>query len=75
VGLCSGAVVGLVAITPGSGFVPVWASIIFGVVVGVVSNLATKLKYYMSIDDSIDIFASHCVAGFVGNILTAFFAA
>jgi Amt family ammonium transporter len=75
VGFCSGAVVGLVAITPGSGFVPVWASIIFGVVVGVVSNLATKLKYYMSIDDSIDIFASHCVAGFVGNILTAFFAA
>ncbi|KAI9758980.1 MAG: hypothetical protein M1840_003617 [Geoglossum simile] len=75
VGFCSGAVVGLVAITPGSGFVPVWASIIFGVVVGVVSNLATKLKYYMAIDDSIDIFASHCVAGFVGNILTAFFAA
>ncbi|KAH0536673.1 hypothetical protein FGG08_006468 [Glutinoglossum americanum] len=75
VGFCSGAVVGLVAITPGSGFVPVWASIIFGVVVGVISNLATKLKYYMSVDDSIDIFASHCVAGFVGNVLTAFFAA
>ncbi|KAH0559959.1 ammonium transporter Amt1 [Trichoglossum hirsutum] len=75
VGFCSGAVVGLVAITPGSGFVPVWAAVIFGVVVGIVCNLATKLKYYLGIDDSIDIFASHCVAGFVGNILTAFFAA
>jgi ammonium transporter, Amt family len=75
VGFCSGAVVGLVAITPASGFVPVWSSIIFGVVAAIVCNFATKLKYVMQIDDSIDIFASHAVGGLVGNLLTAFFAA
>ena len=75
VGFCSGAVVGLVAITPASGFVPTWASIIFGIVTAIICNWSTKLKYYMDVDDSIDIFATHCVGGFVGNLLTAFFAA
>jgi len=75
VGFCSGAVVGLVAITPASGYVPAWSAVVFGVVAGVVCNYATKLKYLMQIDDAIDIFASHCVGGVIGNILTAFFAA
>jgi Amt family ammonium transporter len=75
VGFCSGVVAGLVAITPGSGFVPPWAAIIFGVVAGAVCNYATKLKYALRADDALDIFAVHAVGGFTGNILTAFFAA
>jgi Amt family ammonium transporter len=75
VGFCSGAVVGLVAITPASGFVPAWSAVIFGVVSGVACNYATKLKYLMQIDDAIDIFASHCVGGVLGNLMTGLFAA
>ncbi|KAH8815554.1 ammonium transporter AmtB-like domain-containing protein [Xylogone sp. PMI_703] len=75
VGFCSGAVAGLVAITPASGYVPAWSAVIFGVVGGIACNYATKLKYYLKIDDALDIFAEHAIGGLVGNILTAFFAA
>ena len=75
VGFCSGVIAGLVAITPGSGFVPPWAAVIFGVVGGISCNYATKLKYFLRADDALDIFAVHAVGGFVGDILTAFFAA
>ncbi|KAK8156292.1 putative ammonium transporter [Phyllosticta citrichinensis] len=75
VGFCSGVIAGLVAITPGSGFVPAWAAVIFGIVGGAFCNYATKLKYFFRADDALDIFAVHGVGGFVGNILTAFFAA
>ncbi|KAG9245023.1 putative ammonium transporter [Calycina marina] len=75
VGFCSGVIAGLVAITPGSGFVPAWAAIIYGVVGAAGTNYATKLKFILRIDDALDIFAVHAVGGFIGNILTAFFAA
>ncbi|KEY81006.1 ammonium transporter Mep2 [Aspergillus fumigatus] len=75
VGFCSGVIAGLVAITPGSGFVPPWAAFIFGVVGAIACNYATKLKYWLKIDDALDIFAVHGIGGLVGNILTAFFAA
>lgn len=75
VGFCSGVVAGLVAITPGSGFVPAWSAIIFGVVAGSSCNYATKVKFFLGIDDALDIFAVHGIGGFVGNILTGFFAA
>ncbi|MCJ1475903.1 ammonium transporter Amt1 [Lambiella insularis] len=75
VGFCSGVVSGLVAITPGSGFVPAWAAIVFGVVGGACCNHATKLKYHLRIDDALDIFAVHTIGGLVGNICTGFFAA
>ncbi|KAL1890941.1 ammonium transporter Amt1 [Sporothrix stenoceras] len=75
VGFCSGAIAGLVAITPASGFVPAWSAVIFGVVGAIVCNFATKLKFYLGIDDGLDIFAEHAVGGMAGNILTAFFAA
>ena len=70
IGWCSGAVAGLVSITPGAGFVPPWAAIIFGFVSGVCCNRATKLKYFLSIDENLDIFAIHAVGGVVGNLLT-----
>jgi Amt family ammonium transporter len=74
VGFCSGVIAGLVCITPGSGYVPAWAAVIFGVCGGVACNYATKLKYFLRCDDALDIFAVHGVGGFIGNILTAFFA-
>lgn len=73
VGWCSGTISGLVAATPASGFIPPWASVILGIVTGVVSNYSTKLKYWIKIDDSMDIFAEHGVAGIVGLIFNALF--
>lgn len=72
VGWCSGAIAGLVAITPGSGFVPSWAAVIFGVCAGIACNYATKMKFLLGIDDSLDIFAVHAIGGAVGNLLTYF---
>lgn len=75
VGFCSGVVAGLVAITPGSGYVPAWAAVVFGVCAGVGCNYATKLKYLLRCDDALDIFAVHAVGGLIGNICTGLFAA
>ena len=75
VGFCSGVVAGLVAITPGSGYVPVWAAVPYGVLGAAFANYATKLKFLLRIDDALDIFAVHGIGGLVGNICTAFFAA
>lgn len=75
VGFCSGAIAGLVVITPASGFVPTWASIIFGVIGAVTCNYGTKIKYLLNIDDALDIFAVHGVGGIVGDLLTAVFSA
>lgn len=75
VGFCSGVIAGLVAITPGSGYVPAWAAVVYGICAGVFCNYATKLKYFLRCDDALDIFAVHGIGGLTGNILTAFFAA
>lgn len=72
VGFCSGVVSALVAITPGSGFVPSWAAVIFGVAAGIACNYATRFKYYLDIDDWLDIFAVHAIGGLVGVLLTYF---
>ncbi|KAJ3996780.1 ammonium transporter AmtB-like domain-containing protein [Lentinula boryana] len=65
VGFCSGAIAGLVDITPGSGFVGAPAAVLFGFMAGTIRNFATQLKF---------IFASHAVSGVVGNVLTGLFA-
>ncbi|EGP86482.1 unnamed protein product [Zymoseptoria tritici ST99CH_1A5] len=75
VGWCSGTISGLVAATPASGFIPPWASVILGITTGVVANFATKIKYWIKIDDSMDVFAEHGVAGIVGLVFNGFFAA
>ncbi|KAL4886558.1 ammonium transporter AmtB-like domain-containing protein [Aspergillus karnatakaensis] len=75
VGFCSGVISGLVAITPGSGFVPPWSAVVFGVVGAISCNYATKLKYLIKVDDALDIFAVHGIGGVVGNLLTGLFAA
>ncbi|KAF7306852.1 Ammonium transporter [Mycena indigotica] len=74
VGFCSGSIAGLVAITPGSGFVGSPASVLFGFMAGTVCNFATQIKFFAGYDDSLDVFASHAVGGIVGNLLTAIFA-
>lgn len=74
VGLCSGIVAGLVAITPGSGFVPPWAALVYGIMAGICCNVATKLKTWIGVDDALDIFAIHAVGGYLGDLLTGLFA-
>lgn len=74
VGWCSGAISGLVAATPASGFISPWASVILGVVTGIVCNFATKVKFWVKIDDSLDVFAEHGVAGMVGLLFNGLFA-
>lgn len=74
VGFCSGVVAGLVSITPGSGFVPPWSALVYGVLGASFANYATKLKFILGIDDALDIFAVHGMGGLVGNVCTAFFA-
>jgi Amt family ammonium transporter len=71
VGFCSGAIAGLVAITPGSGFVTTPAAVLFGFLAGALCNLATQLKFIAGYDDSLDVFASHAIGGVIGNLLTA----
>ena len=97
VGWCSGAISGLVAATPASGYITPWGSVILGVVTGVVCNYATKskltcnleidcvtmnrlltfsvVKYWIRIDDSMDVFAEHGVAGMLGLLANALFGA
>jgi Amt family ammonium transporter len=74
-GIASGAVAGLVAITPASGFVGPTPSVIIGIVAGVVCFLAaTSLKRALGYDDSLDAFGVHCVGGIIGALLTGAFA-
>ena len=74
-GCISGAVAGLVAITPASGFVLPGPSIIIGVAAGVICFWsATSVKHMFGYDDSLDVFGVHCVGGIVGALLTGVFA-
>jgi Amt family ammonium transporter len=73
-GCVSGAVAGLVAITPASGFVLPGASIIIGVAAGVICFwCATYVKHIFGYDDSLDVFGVHCTGGIVGALLTGVF--
>lgn len=73
-GFCIGAVVGLVAITPGAGFVGIPHSIFIGVVSAIISNYAVHLKQKSTLDDTLDVFPCHGLGGIVGMILTGVFA-
>lgn len=75
VGWCSGTISGLVAATPASGYITPWASVVLGVATGVVCNFATKIKYWIKIDDSMDVFAEHAVAGMIGLFFNGVFGA
>jgi ammonium transporter, Amt family len=74
-GICSGAVAGLVAITPASGFVDPVGSLVIGVAAGVGCYWgATSLKRMCGYDDSLDAFGVHAVGGIIGAMLTGVFA-
>jgi Amt family ammonium transporter len=74
-GIASGAVAGLVAITPASGFVGPTPAVIIGIVAGVVCFLAaTSLKSALGYDDSLDAFGVHGIGGIIGALLTGVFA-
>ncbi len=74
-GAISGAVAGLVAITPASGFVGVDGALAIGVAAGVICYFAsTSLKHALKYDDSLDVWGVHGVGGIVGAILTGVFA-
>ncbi len=73
-GFCIGAVVGLVAITPGAGYVGIPQSIFIGVFASIVSNIAVYYKQKSTLDDTLDVFPCHGVGGMVGMLLTGIFA-
>ncbi len=74
-GAASGAVAGLVCITPASGFVGPMAALVMGAVAGVVCFwTATEMKHRLGYDDSLDAFGVHGVGGTLGAILTGVFA-
>ncbi len=74
-GIISGAVAGLVAITPAAGFVFPGGALIIGIVAGVICFWAsTSLKRMLGYDDSLDVFGVHAVGGIIGALLTGVFA-
>jgi Amt family ammonium transporter len=73
-GFCIGAVVGLVAITPASGYVTIPVSIFIGVIAGATSNFFAHLRSKSRLDDTLDVFPCHGIGGMVGLIMTGIFA-
>jgi len=75
IGICSGAVAGLVAITPASGFVGPVGSLVIGAAAGIVCYIAvTSVKSAFGYDDALDCFGVHAIGGALGAILTGVFA-
>ena len=75
VGASTGLVVGLVAITPGAGFVPIWSSYIIGALVSPICYFTMNfIKHKLKIDDALDAFGCHGIGGVWGGIATGLFA-
>ena len=73
-GFCIGAVVGLVAITPGAGYVTIPHSIFIGFLTALISNIAVHLKTKTTLDDTLDVFPCHGIGGIIGMLMTGIFA-
>jgi Amt family ammonium transporter len=74
IGVATGAVAGLAAITPAAGYVPAWAALVIGALAGVICYGAVQLKYRLRYDDALDVVGVHMVAGVIGVLLTGVFA-
>ncbi len=74
IGAAAGAVAGLVAITPASGFVEPWASVVIGAVAGVLCYGACRFRARSGLDDSLDVVGVHGVGGLWGGVATGLFA-
>jgi len=73
-GIATGAIAGLVAITPASGFVGPMGAIVIGAAAGILCYIAaTKIKRAFGYDDSLDVFGVHAVGGIIGALLTGVF--
>jgi len=72
-GAASGAVAGLVAITPGCAFVAPWAAVVIGLLAGALCALAVGLKYRFGLDDSLDVVGVHLVGGIWGSLAIGLF--
>lgn len=72
-GAASGAVAGLVAITPACGFVNIVGATVIGVAAGIVCALAVRLKFALKIDDALDVGGVHFIGGMLGALLIGFF--
>jgi ammonium transporter, Amt family len=72
-GLASGIVAGLVAVTPASGFVYAWGGAIIGIIAGIVCYFMVQAKTLLGYDDSLDAFGIHGIGGFLGAVLTGVF--
>jgi Amt family ammonium transporter len=70
-GAASGAIAGLVAITPACGFIGPMGSIVLGIMAGLICLFSvTKLKSWLGYDDSLDVFGVHCIGGILGALMT-----
>ena len=74
-GAASGAVSGLVAITPACAFVAPWAAVVIGFIAGILCSLAVSLKYKFGFDDSLDVVGVHLVGGIWGSLSIGLFGA
>jgi len=72
-GAASGAVAGLVAITPACAFVAPWAAVVIGLLAGIICSMAVGLKYKLGYDDSLDVVGVHLVGGIVGCLAIGLF--
>jgi Amt family ammonium transporter len=72
-GAASGAVAGLVAITPACAFVAPWAAVVIGFIAGILCSLAVGLKYRFGFDDSLDVVGVHLVGGIWGSLAIGLF--
>ncbi|MDR1782093.1 MAG: ammonium transporter [Bacilli bacterium] len=74
VGVLTGSIAGLAAITPGAGFIPMWAGPIVGIVAGIGCYIAVEFKNRHGIDDALDVWGVHGVGGVIGVIMLALLA-
>ena len=72
-GAASGAISGLVAITPACAFVAPWAAVVIGFIAGILCSLAVSLKYKFGFDDSLDVVGVHLVGGIWGSLSVGIF--
>jgi Amt family ammonium transporter len=73
IGAASGAVAGMVAITPSCAFLDPWWALLLGLVVGVVCGIAVEMKWKLGFDDSLDVVGVHLVAGIIGTLWIGLF--
>jgi Amt family ammonium transporter len=74
VGACSGAIAGLVGITPAAGYVGVWLAAVIGFITAVVCALVQNVNEWLHIDEGMDVFKLHGIGGMMGSFLTGIFA-